>query len=33
VIIIGWALAYKCYDAVKDIEEITGFVPHEILGI
>jgi DnaJ-class molecular chaperone len=33
VISIGWFLAYKCYDAVKDIEEIKGFVPHEILGI
>ena len=33
VVVLGWIMAYKCYDAVKDIEEIKGFVPHEILGI
>lgn len=26
-------MAFKSYDAVKDIEEIKGFIPHEILGI
>jgi preprotein translocase subunit Sec63 len=29
----GWLLAFKCYDAVKDLEEIKGFVPHEILSV
>ena len=28
-----WFLCYCCYDKVKDLEEIKGFVPHEILGI
>jgi DnaJ-class molecular chaperone len=33
LISLGWLLCYQCYLAVKDIEEIKGFVPHEILGI
>mmetsp|Transcript_11126 Transcript_11126/g.18671 ORF Transcript_11126/g.18671 Transcript_11126/m.18671 type:complete len:133 (+) Transcript_11126:231-629(+) len=33
LIAFSWYLCYKSYDIVKDIEEIKGFIPHEILNI
>ena len=33
VIAYFWGLTFQCYNVVKDIEEIKGFVPHEILGV
>jgi len=33
LVTIGWILCYKCYNVVKDVEVLEGFVPHEILGI
>lgn len=33
IISVCWFLSYKCYDHVKDLEEIKGFVPYEILGV
>jgi translocation protein SEC63 len=30
---IGWYMTYICFDAVKDIEPLKNFIPHEILGI
>lgn len=33
LIVIGWIMCYKCFDAVKDIEPLKNFIPHEILGV
>ena len=33
VILIGWFLCFQSFLIVKDITEIKGFVPHEILGV
>lgn len=30
---IGWLMCYQCFDAVKDIEPLKNFIPHEILGV
>jgi preprotein translocase subunit Sec63 len=30
---ILWFFLFRCYEAIKDVEEIKGFVPHEILGV
>jgi len=33
MLLIGWSLCYYCFDAVKDIEPLKTFIPHEILGV
>ena len=33
LISIGWVLCYMSYDAIKDVDNIEEFIPHEILGI
>jgi len=33
LLIIGWYMCYVCFDAIKDIEPLRNFIPHEILGV
>ena len=33
VILFGWFLCFQSFLIVKDLDEIKGFVPHEILGV
>lgn len=33
IISIGWIMCYGCFDAVRDIEPLKNFVPHELLGV
>ena len=33
LISIGWVLCYWSYDAIRDVDSIEEFIPHEILGI
>jgi preprotein translocase subunit Sec63 len=33
MIAFAWVLCYQCYNVVKDVEPLQGFVPHEILGV
>lgn len=33
LISIGWVLCYLSYNAIKDVDSIEEFIPHEILGI
>lgn len=33
ILIIMWYAAYVCFDAVKDLEPLKQFIPHELLGV
>jgi translocation protein SEC63 len=33
VILFGWICLAKCYLLVKDLKELKGFEPHELLGV